>query len=75
METKRTNRDILYKGVKKMGISLIFMFLGPALFYIAFANDEKPLYIPILIIASIICVLAIYFAFKGIMTILDSLFK
>ncbi|OUR95137.1 hypothetical protein A9Q87_00930 [Flavobacteriales bacterium 34_180_T64] len=75
METKRTNKDILYKGVKKMGISLACMFLGPTLFYVAFANDEKPLYIPILIGAAIICGLAIFFAFKGLKTIMDSLFN
>ncbi len=58
-----------------MGIALIFMFLGPTLLYVAFSNQEKPLYIPILIVAIAICALAIYFAFKGIMTILDSMFK
>ena len=58
-----------------MGIALIFMFLGPTLFYVAFANEEKSLYVAILIMAAIICGLAIYFAFMGIKTILDSMFK
>ncbi|OEJ98787.1 hypothetical protein A8C32_06210 [Flavivirga aquatica] len=77
METKtdRTNKDILVKGIKIMGISLGCMFLGPTLFYIALTNQEKPLYIPILIIAIIVCVLAVFLAFKGINTILDSMFK
>lgn len=75
METKRTDKDILIKGLKIMGFSLVCMFLGPTLIYIAFSNQEKPLYIPILIIAIIICGLAIYFAFKGLKTILDSMFK
>ncbi|WP_417889671.1 DUF6095 family protein, partial [Xanthomarina gelatinilytica] len=35
METKRTNKHILVKGLKKMGLSLICMFLGPTLIYIA----------------------------------------
>jgi hypothetical protein len=70
-----TDKDLLVKGLKKMGISLIFMFLGPTLLYIAFSNQEKPLYIPILIVAIVICILAIYFAFKGISIILDSMFK
>ena len=74
MKENKTDRDLLVKGLKKMGLSLIFMFLGPTLLYIAFSNKEKPLYIPILIIAIIICGLAIYFAFKGIMIILDSMF-
>jgi hypothetical protein len=75
MEQNRTNKDLLVKGLQKMGISLICMFLGPTLLYIAFSNQEKPLYLPILIVAILICGLAIYFAFKGLKTIMDSLFK
>lgn len=75
METKRTNKDVLVIGLKKMGMSLLFMFLGPTLLYVAFSNQEKALYIPILIAGIAICVCAIYFAFKGINTIMDSMFK
>lgn len=75
METKRTNKNILIKGLKKMGLSLICMFIGPTLIYVAFSNQEKPLYIPLLIIAILISFLAIFFGFKGIKTILDSMFK
>ncbi len=75
METKRTDKDILVKGLKKMGLSLVFMFLGPTLLYMAFSNKEKPLYVPLLILGIIICGLAIFFAFKGIQTIMDSMFK
>ena len=75
MEENKTDRELLVKGLKKMILSLIFMFLGPTLIYIAFSNKEKSLYIPILFIAIIICGLAIYLAFKGIMIIIDSMFK
>lgn len=75
METKRTNKDVLVKGLKIMGASLGAMFLGPILIHIAFSNQEKPLYIPILVVAISVCGLAIYLAFKGINTILDSMFK
>ena len=75
METKRTDKDILVKGLKKMGVSLICMFLGPTLLYIAFSNQQKSLYFPILIFGGIVSILAIYFAFKGLMTIMDSMFK
>jgi len=74
-ESNKTDRNILAKGLKTMGISLGCMFLGPTLIHIALSNKEKPLYIPILIVAVIICALAIFFAFKGINTILDSMFK
>ena len=75
METNKTDKDILVKGLKTMGLSLGCMFLGPTLLHIALSNKEKPLYIPILIVASIICILAIFFAFRGINIILDSMFK
>ena len=75
MKTKKTDKDVLLRGVKKMGISLALMFLGPTLIYIAFSNQEKPLYIPLLIGGILACSFAIFFAFKGINTILDSMFK
>ncbi len=74
METKRTNKEILAKGLKKMAISIVMMFAGPTLFYIATTNKEKPLYIPILIISLLICGGAIFFAFKGLQTIMNSMF-
>jgi len=74
METKKTKKDILVKGIKTMGVSLLLMFIGPTLFYIATTNKEKPLYIPILIISLIICIGAIILAFKGLQIILDSIF-
>ena len=75
METKRTNKETLAKGLKTMAISLILMFAGPTLVYVVLTNKEKPFFIPLIIIAIAICGLAIYFAFKGIQIILDSMFK
>ncbi|WP_339757006.1 DUF6095 family protein [uncultured Winogradskyella sp.] len=74
-ETKRTDKDLLVKGIKTMGLTLVLMFVGPTLIYVGLSNPEKPLYIPILIVASILCILAIYLAFKGLKTIMDSMFK
>jgi len=74
VETKRTNKEVLVKGFKKMVISLVMMFTGPTLFYIATTNKEKPLYIPILIVSVIICIGAVLFAFKGLQTIMNSMF-
>lgn len=75
LETERTDKNLLYKGLNKMALSLICMFIGPALLYIAFSNTEKSMYYLILILGATVCILAIYFAFKGIMTIMDSMFK
>jgi len=75
MNEHKTDKLLLSKGIKTMFFSLACMFLGPLLIHIAFSNKEKTLYIPILIISITVCSLAIYFAFKGINTILDSIFK
>jgi len=74
METPRTNKELLAKGLKKMGISLVLMFTGPTLFYIVTTNKEKAFYIPLLIMSFIICAAAVFFAFKGLQTIMDSMF-
>ncbi len=74
METNRTNKDVLVKGIKKMIISLVMMFAGPTLFYIVTTNKEKPFYIPLLIISLLICTGAIFFAYKGLQTIMNSMF-
>lgn len=74
METKRTDKEILTKGIKLMLICLFLMFSGPTLLHIALSNKEKPLFIPLLIIAIILCFGAIFFLFKGINTIMNSMF-
>lgn len=75
METKRTNRDLLVKGVKNLGICLILMFLGPTILHLAFSNQDKPTYIVVLIIAIVLCIGAIFFLFRGIYIIVQSLFN
>lgn len=74
-ENHRTDKTILTKGLKQMGICLLLMFAGPTLLHIALNNSEKALYIPLLIIAIILCLSAIALLFIGINTILNSIFK
>lgn len=71
----KTNRIVLYKGLRIMALTLVLMFIGPFLMYVAFSNQEKPLYVPILILSFIVCAAAIFFGFKGIQTIMNSMFK
>ena len=74
METPRTNRTLLVEGLKTMGISLFLAFLGPLILHAGFSNPEKPLYIPLVISGIFMCGAAIYFGFKGIRIIMNSLF-
>ncbi|MFH6770216.1 DUF6095 family protein [Gaetbulibacter aquiaggeris] len=71
----KTDRPLLFKGIKIMFFSLLAIFMAPIMLSIAFNNKEKPLYIPILIVGCLIAILAIYLIFKGINTIMNSIFN
>ncbi len=75
MKTKRTNKSLLVKGLKTMGLNLITLFLGPILLHIGLSNPQKSLHIPLVISGIVICGVAIYLGFKGIKIIMDSVFK
>ena len=74
-ENNRTDKTILAKGLKQMGGCLILMFAGPTLLHLALSNQDKPLFIPLLIVSILLCIAAIAFLFVGINTILNSIFK
>ena len=74
-ENNRTDKTVLLKGLKQMSVCLVLMFIGPSIFRVAVINDTKSLYIPLLILAILVCIAAIFFLYKGINTILDSIFK
>ena len=74
-ENNKTDKDILVKGLKQMGICLILMFAGPTLLHLTLDNKDKSLYLPLLILSILLCVLAITFLFIGINTIMNSIFK
>ncbi len=75
MKENRTDKNLLVKGLQKMGLSLVLMFLGPTFIHLSLINKEKPLYIPLLILGILGCITAIYFAYKGINTIMNSMFN
>ncbi|MDT0559529.1 DUF6095 family protein [Ichthyenterobacterium sp. W332] len=74
METKRTDKDLLIKGVKIMILTALLMFLGPTLVYMALGNKASNLYELTLIVGILICIGAIYAGFFGIKTIMKSMF-
>lgn len=69
-----TNKEILMKGIKYLAFALPLMFIGPSVIFSSFKNQEHPFYIPILGIGIIFCLSAMFLIFKGIQTILKSLF-
>ena len=69
-----TNKQILSKGIKILAYALPLLFIGPYVVQMSFKNQQSSLYIPVLSLGIIICILSIYLIFKGIQTIMKSLF-
>lgn len=69
-----TNKEILYKGIKHLGFALPLMFIGPSVIHMSFKNQNHSFFIPVLGLGIILCVLSIFLIFKGIQTIMKSLF-
>lgn len=75
METNRTDKTVLFKGIKLLAFALLSLFMGPILMTLALSDKENSLYIPLLIVACLICAMAVFLIFKGIRTIMASMFK
>lgn len=71
----KTNRDILYLGIRYLGITVLLMFVAPISLYEAFKNSTHPLYIPVLIFGILCAIAAIAMAFLSVKTIVDAFFK
>jgi Family of unknown function (DUF6095) len=69
-----TNKELLGKGIKYLAGALPLFFIGPSVMYNAFMNKNNDWYYLVLAIGIVICLSAMFFAFKGIKTITDSLF-
>lgn len=71
----KTNRDILYLGVRYLAITVLLMFIAPFSIYEAFKNATHPLYIPVLIFGILSAIAAIAMAFISVKTIVDAFFN
>jgi hypothetical protein len=69
-----TNKKILLKGIQYLTGALPTLFIGPVVINSAFKNKENPLYPYILGLGIMICGFAVFLIFKGINTIIKSLF-
>ena len=71
---KHTNKQVLVKGIKTMVIALPLMFLSPYLLTLSFLNKESFAFYIFFSIGISIGILAVYLCFKGINTIIKSVF-
>lgn len=69
-----TNREILNRGIKYMAWALPMFFIGPSIIYNAFQNKQTSWHYLVLFLGIVVCFFAIYFVFKGLNTILKSMF-
>ncbi|MDO6517100.1 DUF6095 family protein [Zobellia galactanivorans] len=74
MSQKRTDKELLVKGIKHIAYTIALMFLAPGVIYQAFKNQGHPLYWPVLILGFIFAIAAIAMAFYSLKLIMESLF-
>jgi hypothetical protein len=70
----KTNREVLAQGIKYMAWALPLLFVGPTVIYNAFINNQNAWHYLVLAIGIACCIGAVYLAFKGLNTIMKSLF-
>ena len=68
-----TDKKILMRGLKYMSGALPLFFIGPIVINSSFKNQGHPMYIPILGLGIICCILAMWFMFAGLRTIMRSM--
>lgn len=71
---RRTDKDLLVKGIKSFGFTVLAMFMGPILIYEAFKNEGHLFYWPVLILGIISAILAIYLGFRSVGIVMEALF-
>jgi len=71
---RHTDKELLVKGIKSFGYTVLAMFMGPFLIYEAFKNEGHPFYWPVLIFGISCAILAIYLGFRSVKIVMDAIF-
>ena len=67
------NKPLLQSGLKKMSLFLICCFIGPLIVHQAFKNQNHPLYFPVLILGFLFLIIALYYGFSGIKSLVNAI--
>ncbi|MFV5685298.1 DUF6095 family protein [Flavobacterium sp. GB2R13] len=70
-----TNKELLSKGIKYLAGALPLLFIGPAVIYNAFMNQQNVWHYLVLAIGIIACLAAMFLIYLGLKTIMKSLFN
>lgn len=68
------SKELLFKGIKYAVGAIPIMFIGPSVIHNAFMNKHTNWHYLVLAIGIILCVLAVFLMYKGIQTMVKSLF-
>lgn len=74
MSKQHTDFKILKKGLTYLGFALPLLFLAPYLLTLSFLNKESFVFYILLLAGILVGATAIYMVFKGINTIMNSIF-
>ena len=67
------NKPLLQTGLKKMSLFLVCCFVGPVIVHQAFKNQNHPLYFPVLILGFLFLIIALYYGFSGIKSLVNAI--
>ncbi len=74
MSREHTDFTVLKKGLKYLAFAVPLLFLAPYLLTLSFLNQESLIFYLFLVLGIAIGTAAIYLSFKGINTIMKSIF-
>ena len=69
------NKELLFKGLSRLFIAILFAFTGPVIYTSAVQNEDNPFFIPVLGLGLIACILAILYGFRGIKLLVKGFFN
>lgn len=69
------NKRNFFRGLRAMAYAIVLAFIGPTVMTSAFKNQEHMLYVPVLGVAILMCLAAIFLGFRGIKLMVKGLFN
>ena len=69
------NKELIFKGLSRLFIAILFAFTGPVIYTSAVRNQDHPFFIPVLGLGLITCILAILYGFRGIKLLVKGFFN
>ena len=69
------NKELLFKGLSRLFIAILFAFTGPVIYTSAVRNEDHPFFIPVLGLGLIACILSILYGFRGIKLLVKGFFN